>query len=45
MDENSKMEKSVIRGLFQQGLMGIEIDTQHEGTGASFFPSVLVIEE
>ncbi|XP_049552734.1 short/branched chain specific acyl-CoA dehydrogenase, mitochondrial isoform X2 [Orcinus orca] len=45
MDENSKMEKSVIRGLFQQGLMGVEIDTKYGGTGASFFSSILVIEE
>ncbi|XP_076982435.1 short/branched chain specific acyl-CoA dehydrogenase, mitochondrial isoform X3 [Tamandua tetradactyla] len=45
MDENSKMEKSVIQGLFQQGLMGIEVDTKYGGTGASFFSSVLVIEE
>lgn len=45
MDENSKMEKSVIQGLFQQGLMGIEIDTKYGGTGASFFSSILVIEE
>ncbi|KAG8517386.1 Short/branched chain specific acyl-CoA dehydrogenase, mitochondrial [Galemys pyrenaicus] len=45
MDENSKMEKSVIQGLFQQGLMGIEIDTKYGGTGTSFFSSVLVIEE
>ncbi|XP_067565243.1 short/branched chain specific acyl-CoA dehydrogenase, mitochondrial isoform X2 [Pseudorca crassidens] len=45
MDEDSKMEKSVIRGLFQQGLMGVEIDTKYGGTGASFFSSILVIEE
>ncbi|XP_012877404.1 PREDICTED: short/branched chain specific acyl-CoA dehydrogenase, mitochondrial [Dipodomys ordii] len=45
MDENSKMEKSVIQGLFQQGLMGIETDTKYGGTGASFFSSILVIEE
>ncbi|XP_076409979.1 short/branched chain specific acyl-CoA dehydrogenase, mitochondrial isoform X2 [Peromyscus maniculatus bairdii] len=45
MDENSKMEKSVIQGLFQQGLMGIGIDAEHGGTGASFFCSVIVIEE
>ncbi|XP_037660280.1 short/branched chain specific acyl-CoA dehydrogenase, mitochondrial isoform X2 [Choloepus didactylus] len=45
MDENSKMEKSVIQGLFQQGLMGIEVDPKYGGTGASFFSSVLVIEE
>uniref|UniRef100_A0A452FYY0 Short/branched chain specific acyl-CoA dehydrogenase, mitochondrial n=2 Tax=Capra hircus TaxID=9925 RepID=A0A452FYY0_CAPHI len=45
MDEDSKMEKSIIQGLFQQGLMGIEIDAKYGGTGASFFSSVLVIEE
>ncbi|XP_008825477.1 short/branched chain specific acyl-CoA dehydrogenase, mitochondrial [Nannospalax galili] len=45
MDENSKMEKSIIQGLFQQGLMGIEVDAKYGGTGASFFCSVLVIEE
>nr|XP_020136343.1 short/branched chain specific acyl-CoA dehydrogenase, mitochondrial isoform X3 [Microcebus murinus] len=45
MDENSKMEKSIIQGLFQQGLMGIEIDPKYGGTGASFFSSILVIEE
>uniref|UniRef100_A0A8D1THF1 Short/branched chain specific acyl-CoA dehydrogenase, mitochondrial n=1 Tax=Sus scrofa TaxID=9823 RepID=A0A8D1THF1_PIG len=45
MDENSKMEKSVIEGLFQQGLMGIETEPKYGGTGASFFSSVLVIEE
>ncbi|XP_030190143.1 short/branched chain specific acyl-CoA dehydrogenase, mitochondrial [Lynx canadensis] len=45
MDENSKMEESVIQGLFQQGLMGIEVETKYGGTGASFFSSILAIEE
>ncbi|XP_006867484.1 PREDICTED: short/branched chain specific acyl-CoA dehydrogenase, mitochondrial [Chrysochloris asiatica] len=45
MDENSEMDKSIIQGLFQQGLMGIEVDTKYGGTGASFFSSILVIEE
>uniref|UniRef100_A0A8C2URF5 Short/branched chain specific acyl-CoA dehydrogenase, mitochondrial n=1 Tax=Chinchilla lanigera TaxID=34839 RepID=A0A8C2URF5_CHILA len=45
MDENSKMEKSIIQGLFQQGLMGIEVDEKYGGTGASFFSAILVIEE
>ncbi|XP_010597523.1 short/branched chain specific acyl-CoA dehydrogenase, mitochondrial isoform X1 [Loxodonta africana] len=45
MDENSKMDKSVIQGLFQQGLMGIEVDPKYGGTGASFFSCVLVVEE
>ncbi|XP_012780969.2 short/branched chain specific acyl-CoA dehydrogenase, mitochondrial isoform X2 [Ochotona princeps] len=45
MDENAKVEESVIQGLFQQGLMGIEVDTKYGGTGASFFSTVLVVEE
>ncbi|XP_036907020.1 short/branched chain specific acyl-CoA dehydrogenase, mitochondrial isoform X1 [Sturnira hondurensis] len=45
MDENSKMEKSIIQGLFQQGLMAIDIDTKYKGTGASFFSLVLAVEE
>ncbi|XP_020027364.1 short/branched chain specific acyl-CoA dehydrogenase, mitochondrial [Castor canadensis] len=45
MDENSRLEKSIIQGLFQQGLMGIETDTKYGGTGASFVSSVIVIEE
>lgn len=45
MDENAKMEKSVIQGLFQQGLMGIGIDAKYGGTGASFFCTIIVIEE
>ncbi|XP_005351444.1 short/branched chain specific acyl-CoA dehydrogenase, mitochondrial [Microtus ochrogaster] len=45
MDENSKMDKSVIQGLFQQGLMGIGIDEKYGGTEASFFCTVIVIEE
>ncbi|KAG8429195.1 hypothetical protein GDO86_018088, partial [Hymenochirus boettgeri] len=45
MDANSKMEDSVIQGLFELGLMGIEVDQKYGGTGASFFSSILVIEE
>ncbi|XP_045709742.1 short/branched chain specific acyl-CoA dehydrogenase, mitochondrial [Phyllostomus hastatus] len=45
MDENSKMEKSVIQGLFQQGLMAITVDTKYGGTGASFSSFVLAVEE
>lgn len=45
MDENSEMDKSIIQGLFQHGLMAIDVDTKYRGTGASFFSSILVIEE
>ncbi|XP_024117602.1 short/branched chain specific acyl-CoA dehydrogenase, mitochondrial-like [Oryzias melastigma] len=45
MDENSAMDEEVIRSLFEQGLMGIEIDPEYGGTGSTFFASILVIEE
>ncbi|XP_054899262.1 short/branched chain specific acyl-CoA dehydrogenase, mitochondrial [Poeciliopsis prolifica] len=45
MDENSAMDEEVIRSLFEQGLMGVEIDPEYGGTGSSFFSSILVIEE
>nr|XP_025973920.1 short/branched chain specific acyl-CoA dehydrogenase, mitochondrial isoform X2 [Dromaius novaehollandiae] len=45
MDENSKMEESVIKGLFEQGLMSIELGEEYGGTGASFFSTILVVEE
>ncbi|KAJ8404791.1 hypothetical protein AAFF_G00331780 [Aldrovandia affinis] len=45
MDENSAMDELVIKDLFEQGLMGIEIDPEYGGTGSTFFSSILVIEE
>ncbi|KAI1278050.1 Short/branched chain specific acyl-CoA dehydrogenase, mitochondrial [Halotydeus destructor] len=45
MDENSHMEQSVIDALFENGLMGIDVDVKYGGTGSTFFTSVIVIEE
>uniref|UniRef100_A0A8C6USP8 Short/branched chain specific acyl-CoA dehydrogenase, mitochondrial n=1 Tax=Neogobius melanostomus TaxID=47308 RepID=A0A8C6USP8_9GOBI len=45
MDESSHMDDDVIQSLFEQGLMGIEIDPEFGGTGSTFFSSILVIEE
>ncbi|BGO90709.1 hypothetical protein NBRC10512_000649 [Rhodotorula toruloides] len=45
MDENEKMDPEIIKGLFEQGLMGIETDPDHGGAGASFTSAILVIEE
>ncbi|CAG5904857.1 unnamed protein product [Menidia menidia] len=45
MDESSVMDEEVIQSLFEQGLMGIEIDPEYGGTGSTFFSSILVIEE
>eukprot|EP00800_Vazella_pourtalesii_P018832 TRINITY_DN6180_c1_g1_i1.p1 TRINITY_DN6180_c1_g1~~TRINITY_DN6180_c1_g1_i1.p1 ORF type:complete len:292 (+),score=60.20 TRINITY_DN6180_c1_g1_i1:70-945(+) len=45
MDNESHMAQSVRDGLFQNGLMGIEIPEKFGGTAASFFSSIIVIEE
>ena len=45
MDRDSHMAQSVRDGLFQNGLMGIEIPEKFGGTAASFFSSIIVIEE
>ncbi len=45
MDEAQKMDPALIKKLFDQGLMGIEIPTDYGGGGASFFSSILAIEE
>jgi alkylation response protein AidB-like acyl-CoA dehydrogenase len=44
MDESEKMDKAVIDGLFEMGLMGIEIPEEFGGAGGSFFMSILAIE-
>jgi short/branched chain acyl-CoA dehydrogenase len=45
MDEKSQMERSVIDSLFENGLMGVDVDPKYGGTGSSFFTAMLVIEE
>lgn len=45
MDENEKMDPEVIKGLFEQGLMGIETSEEHGGAGCSFVSAIIVIEE
>jgi alkylation response protein AidB-like acyl-CoA dehydrogenase len=45
MDRDAKMDRGLIDSLFELGLMGIEIPDAHGGAGASFFTSVLVVEE
>ncbi len=44
MDESEIMDKSVINGLFDMGLMGIEVPEEYGGAGGSFFMSILAIE-
>src|SRR5947199_37527 len=45
MDEEAKLEQSVIPELFDLGLMGIHIPDEFGGGAGSFFMSVLAVEE
>src|SRR3989442_14480009 len=45
MDEEAKLDHSVIPELFQLGLMGIHIPEEFGGGSGSFFMSVLAVEE
>lgn len=44
MDEAEKMDPAIIQGLFELGLMGIEVPEEFGGAGGSFFQSILAIE-
>lgn len=45
MDETMTMCPDLIKGCFDNGLMGIETSTELNGSGFSFFGSILAIEE
>src|SRR5262245_4435480 len=45
MDEEAKLEHSLIPELFDLGLMGIHVPEQFGGAEGSFFMSVLAVEE
>lgn len=45
MDENHKFEDSVVQAMFNNGLMGIEIDTELGGSGCNFLTTILTVEE
>ncbi len=45
MDRDQKLDLGVLKSLFENGLMGVEIPTEHGGLGLSFTQSCLVIEE
>ena len=44
MDEEAKLDSSLLPDLFSLGLMGIEIPERFGGSGATFFSSILAIE-
>ena len=45
MDDKSMMPRSLIQGLFDNGLMCIETPAEYDGTASTFFATVLVVEE
>ena len=45
MDEHAKIPRELVDKLFDLGVMGIEIPEAYGGAGASFFHSVLAVEE
>lgn len=45
MDEDNQLDPSVIKTLFDNGLMGIETPVDYGGSGCNFMTSMLVVEE
>ncbi|GAN06103.1 acyl-CoA oxidase [Mucor ambiguus] len=45
MDETEKLDATVLKGLFDQGLMGIETDADYDGANCSFTSAIITIEE
>ena len=45
MDKEAHLPRELIDACFELGIMGIEIPEQHQGAGATFFMSTLVVEE
>jgi alkylation response protein AidB-like acyl-CoA dehydrogenase len=45
MDEAEKFDPSLLKGLFEMGLMGIEIPEKFGGAGGTFFMAVQAVEE
>eukprot|EP01102_Stenamoeba_stenopodia_P004521 TRINITY_DN1481_c0_g1_i2.p1 TRINITY_DN1481_c0_g1~~TRINITY_DN1481_c0_g1_i2.p1 ORF type:complete len:421 (+),score=134.17 TRINITY_DN1481_c0_g1_i2:147-1409(+) len=45
MDEEGKMEPEIIKGLFDNGLMGIETEAEYGGSNMSFTSAIIAIEE
>ena len=45
MDEESRIPREMIDACFELGLMGVEIPEKHGGSGATFFVSILAVEQ
>ena len=45
MDHDAKLDRSLVKEIFDLGIMGIEIPPELGGAGATFFMSILAVEE
>ncbi|KAF3903017.1 hypothetical protein ABW20_dc0109654 [Dactylellina cionopaga] len=45
MDEAETLDKTVLEGLFEQGLMSVEIEEEYGGSGMGFTAAIVAIEE
>lgn len=45
MDADESIDPDLVSGLFQLGVMGVEIPERYGGVGGSFFAAALVVEE
>ena len=45
MDEQAKLDQSVIDKCFEMGLMGVEIPEKYNGAGGTFMMSIVAIEQ
>jgi alkylation response protein AidB-like acyl-CoA dehydrogenase len=45
MDKDAQIPRAIVNKCFDLGIMGVEIPEKHGGAGATFFMSVLVVEE
>lgn len=45
MEANEKLDDGLLKGLFENGFMGIEIPEEYGGAGSNFMTSILAVEE
>src|SRR5688500_15725529 len=44
MDRSATIDRGLLPGLFELGVMGIEVPAEYGGSGSSFFNAILTIE-
>jgi short/branched chain acyl-CoA dehydrogenase len=45
MEKENRIDKGLLKKLFENGLMGLEVPVEYEGTGCNFLTTILAVEE